>query len=79
MNCRFSDIVRIIAGEYSGQTAEVISLISIEPEPVYVVELPRNGKSVVLHQSGLEPTGSTVGRTLKLMPPGQMPFKKKCT
>jgi hypothetical protein len=76
VNCRFSDIVRIIVGEYSGQTGEVISLISVEPEPIYVVELPGNGKSVVLNQSGLEPTGSTVGRTLKLMPPGQMPFKK---
>jgi hypothetical protein len=80
VNCRFSDIVRIIAGEYSGQTAEVISLISIEPEPIYVVEIfPPYGKSVVLPESGLEPTGSTVGRTLKLMPPGQKPFIKKRT
>ena len=74
---RFSDRVRIKSGEYSGQTAEVISLMSIEPEPIYVVEIfPPYGKSVVLPQSELEPTGSTAGRTLKLMPPGQMPFKK---
>jgi hypothetical protein len=58
---RFSDLVRIKSGEYSGQTAEVISLISLEPEPLYMVVLPPNEKSVVLPQSELEPTGSTGG------------------
>jgi hypothetical protein len=58
---RFSDLVRIKFGEYSGQTAEVISLISLEPEPLYMVVLPPNEKSVVLPQSELEPTGSTGG------------------
>jgi hypothetical protein len=58
---RFSDLVRIKSGEYSGQTAEVISLISLEPEPLYMVVLPPNEKSVVLPESELEPTGSTGG------------------
>jgi hypothetical protein len=58
---RFSDLVRIKSGEYSGQTAEVISLISLEPEPLHMVVLPPNEKSVVLPQSELEPTGSTGG------------------
>jgi hypothetical protein len=58
---RFSDLVRIKSGAYSGQTAEVISLISLEPEPLYMVVLPPNEKSVVLPQSELEPTGSTGG------------------
>ena len=74
---RFSDLVVIKSGEYSGQTAEVISLLSLEPEPIFIVVLPPNEKSVVLPQSKLEPTGSNLGRTLKLMPPGQKPFASK--
>jgi hypothetical protein len=71
---RFSDLVVIKSGEHSGKTAEVISLLTMEPEPVYMVVLPPNEKSVVLPQSELEATGSTRGRTLKLMPPGQKPL-----
>ena len=63
---RFSELVRIKSGEYSGQTAEVIALLSLEPEPMYGVTLPPNEK--VLPQSELEPTGSTAGRTLELVP-----------
>ena len=63
---RFSDLVRITAGEYSGQTAKVIALLSVEPEPVYMVVLPPAEQSVVLPQRDLEPTGATAGRTLKL-------------
>ena len=63
---RFSDLVRIKSGDYSGQTAEVIALISLEPEPIYVVVLPPNEQSVVLPQKALESTGSTAGRTLVL-------------
>jgi len=71
---RFGDLVRIKAGDYSVQTAEVVSLLSCEPEPVYVLELP-NADSEVLSQSELEPTGSTSGRTLKLRPAGSpLPF-----
>lgn len=75
VDLRFSDLVRIKSGEHSGQIAEVISLVSIEPQPVYVVVLPPNEKSAMLPQSELEPTGSNGGRTLRLMPPGSMPFK----
>ena len=71
---RFSDLVVIKSGEHSGKTAEVIALLAIEPEPVYMVILPPNEKSVVLPQGELEATGSTRGRTLELMPPGQKPF-----
>jgi hypothetical protein len=76
---RFSDLVRIRSGEYSGQTAEIIALVSLEPEPVYMVVLPPTEKSVVLPQSELEATGSSNGRTLQLMPPGLTPFIKKPT
>ena len=76
---RFSDLVVIKSYEYSGQTGEVISLLSLEPEPTFIVVLPPNEKSVVLRQSELEPTGSNLGRTLKLMPPGQKPFARKRT
>ncbi len=74
---RFSDLLRIKSGEHSGQTAEVISLISLEPEPIYMVVLPPDEESEVLPQSELEPTGLSGGRTLKLMAPGQTPFMKK--
>ena len=74
---RFGDLVRIKSGEHSGRTAEVIALIAIEPEPIYMVVLPPNEKSVVLAQSELETTGSSDGRTLQIMPPGQTPFIKK--
>jgi hypothetical protein len=74
---RFSDLVVIKSGEYSGQNTEVISLLSLEPEPMFMVVLPPNEKSVVLPQSELEPTGSNLGRTLKLMPPGQKPLTRK--
>ena len=67
---RFSDMVVIKSGAYSGQTAEVIALISIEPEPIYMVVLPPNEKSIVLPQSELAPTRLSGGRMLKLMPPG---------
>ena len=41
---RFSDLVRIKSGDYSGKTGEVISLISVEPEPVYMVEFSPCGR-----------------------------------
>jgi hypothetical protein len=62
----FSDLVGIKSGEYSGQTAEVIALLSVEPEPVYGVVLPPDEKFAVLPQSENEPTGSSTGRTLEL-------------
>lgn len=68
VNYRFSDLVRIKSGECSGQTAEVIALLSLEPEPTYGVTLPPDEKFLVLPQSELEATGSTAGRTLKLIP-----------
>ena len=73
---RFSDLVRIKSGEYSGQTAEVIALISLEPEPMYGVTLPPNEKFLIPQQGELESTGSSAGRKLKVMPPGSTPFKK---
>jgi hypothetical protein len=63
---RFSDLVRIRSGEYAGQTGEVIALLSIDPEPFYMVVLPPNEKSVVLPQQELESAGSNAGRTLEL-------------
>jgi hypothetical protein len=63
----FSDLVRIKSGQYAGQAAEVISLLSIEAEPLYMVEIASNGKSVALSQSDLDPTGRSAGRTLELI------------
>jgi len=66
---QFSDLVRIKSGEHTGQTAEVIALLALEPEPVYGVTLPPNEKFVVVLQGELEPTGSSAGRTLSLRRP----------
>ena len=73
---RFSDLIRIKSGEHAGQTAEVISLIAVEPEPTYMVVLPPNEKSLVLTQQELEPIGSNAGRTLVLQRPGSLPFRR---
>ena len=75
VNFRYSDLVRIKSGEHSGQTGEVIALISTKPEPVYGIVLPPNEKFAVLPQSELEPTNVNRGGTLRLMPPGSKPFK----
>ena len=77
VNYRFGDLVVIKLGEYSGQTREVISLISIDPEPTYVVVNAADDKSIVRRQSELEATGTSTGRTLKLVPPGQKPRIKR--
>ena len=73
---RFSDLIRIKSGEHAGQTAEVISLLSVAPEPTYMVVLPPDEKSLVLGQQELEPTGSNAGRTLVLQKPGSLPFRR---
>ena len=70
---RFSDIVRIKAGDYRGQTAEVIALLSIDPEPKYGVILPPHEKFVMLSQEELEFTGRNTGRTLSVRMPGEKP------
>ena len=36
---RFSDAVRIKAGEHAGEMGSVVSLLAVEPMPTYVVEL----------------------------------------
>ena len=64
---RFSDLVLIKSGKNAGKTAEVISLISLKPEPVYRVVFPPNDESETLPQSELEPTGANAGRTLEFV------------
>ncbi|MFY9621729.1 MAG: hypothetical protein WAQ99_18085 [Pyrinomonadaceae bacterium] len=70
---RFSDLVQIKSGEYSGQTGEIIALISVQPEPVYGVILPPNEKFVIVPEQELVPTGSNAGRKLVVRPPGELP------
>lgn len=52
---RFRDVVRIKHGEHAGEVGIVISLLSLEPIPAYIVELSLSGKSLTLPQSQLEP------------------------
>lgn len=70
---RFSDLVQIKSGEYSGQTGEIIALISVQSEPVYGVVLPPNEKFVIVPERELDPTGSNAGRKMVLRPPGESP------
>ena len=50
---RFGDVVRVTSGEQAGEAGRVVALLTIEPGPVYVIELP-TGRSLVLPQSDLE-------------------------
>ena len=65
---RYGDLVRIKSGECSGETAQIIALLSLEPEPSYGMTLPPDEKFVVLSQSELESTGENTGSTLYLVP-----------
>jgi hypothetical protein len=64
---RFSDLVIIKSGRNAGKTAEVIALISLDPEPIYLVVCPPKEHSEALPQSELEPTGANTGRTLEFV------------
>ncbi len=50
-----NDSVRIKSGEFEGQFGSVISLISAEPIPIYLVELGNDGLDIEIAQSELEP------------------------
>nr|QEO74368.1 hypothetical protein [uncultured bacterium] len=49
-----NDSVRIKSGEHAGELASVISLESLEPSPVYLVELHSGRGDVEMAESGLE-------------------------
>ena len=36
----FDDFVEVLSGERAGEVGRVVSLLTLEPEPGYVVELP---------------------------------------
>ena len=61
---RFSDLVLIKSGKHTGKTAEVIALISLDPEPMYLVMCPPKEHPQALPQSELEPVGASTGRTI---------------
>jgi len=45
-----NDAIKIIKGKYEGEVGSVISLVELNPEPKYYVELS-NGKSIVVLES----------------------------
>jgi hypothetical protein len=49
-----NDSVRIKSGDLAGQAGSVISIIPIEPIPIYLIELDNNGADVQIKQSELE-------------------------
>jgi hypothetical protein len=50
-----NDSVLIKSGDYEGQSGSVISIISVEPMPIYLIELGETGQDVQIKQSELEP------------------------
>lgn len=52
---RFRDPVRVKSGEHAKEVGIVVSLVAVEPIPVYVVELSLSGTNLTLPQSDLEP------------------------
>lgn len=49
---RFADIVRITSGENLGKEGRIVALITLEPSPTYVIELP-SGSSVTAAEPDL--------------------------
>ena len=50
---RHNESVRIIVGEHAGEFGALISVESLEPEPLYLVELASTGADVLLPDSSL--------------------------
>jgi hypothetical protein len=71
VNYHYGDIVRIKTGEHAAETAEVIALLDVDPEPKYGIVLPPNEKFVVMSQNDLESTGSNSGGKLIMVKPGE--------
>jgi hypothetical protein len=51
---KLNDSVRIKSGECAGEYAAVVSLLTLEPSPVYLVELSSCGKDVTVAETELE-------------------------
>lgn len=49
-----NDSVRVKSGEHAGELAIVISLESLEPSPVYIIELGSTGTDIKMAESDLE-------------------------
>jgi hypothetical protein len=49
-----NDAVRIKSGEHAGESASVISLVSLEPMPTYIVELGSGGGDIEVAEVNLE-------------------------
>jgi hypothetical protein len=64
---QYGDVARIKSGEDVGKEGQIIALISLEPSPTYVMELP-DGSSVVAIEPDLEFIQGNTGRTLILVP-----------
>ena len=51
---RLNDAVQIKSGGHAGEGAAVISLLSLEPTPIYLVELGSGGGDIEIAESELE-------------------------
>jgi transcription antitermination factor NusG len=48
-----NDYVRIVSGAYAGQSGSLVTVLSLEPQPQYIVEL-ENGFDAEILQSEIE-------------------------
>ena len=71
VNYRYGDIIRIITGDHAGEDAEVIALLSINPEPKYGVRFWPNEEFLWVSQCDVQSTGSNSGGRLTLMKHGE--------
>ncbi len=65
VNHKYDDVANPMTGEFSGVESVIIALLSIEPEPVFVLEF-RSGRSAVVNQSDLISANRNTGRRLTL-------------
>ena len=64
---RFGDIAKVKTRENIEEEGVIVALVTFDPEPWYVLELP-SGKSVSAVQSSLVSTGKHSGRRLIIQP-----------
>ena len=51
---KLNDEVRIKTGGHAGESATIISLVSLEPTPTYIIELDTGGGDIEVAEADLE-------------------------
>ena len=70
---RFGDVVRVNKDEHRDELYEVIALVSVTPQPQFIVTRVPDEHSLSVLQEDLESVGENTGRKLDPRPPGEKP------